>query len=78
MTTMLRELSDTARRVKFPLAFTYLAGLQFDQPTWVAYALGMTQIVRQDSASGLLAGDVRRHFDQVLTKLNSPNPFGSN
>lgn len=62
-------LSDTARRTKFPLTYTYVAGLLFDRPEWAAYTLGMTEIVRQGSAGELLQGDVRRHFDRVLLKL---------
>lgn len=79
MTMMItQELSDTARRSKFPLAYTYLAGLEFKHPSWVAYALGMTQIVRTGAANALLQGDVRRHFDRCLIRLGSPEPYGDN
>lgn len=63
------SLSDMARRSKFPLAYTWLAGDTFDHPEWSAYATGMTQLVRQNMYGGHLKYDVRRHFDQVLLKL---------
>lgn len=79
MTMMTQQgLSDVARRSKFPLAYTYLAGMEFGHPEWCAYAMGMSTLVRQNMHTPLLKDDVRLVFDRALTTLTSAQPYGDN
>lgn len=65
----LQGLSSTARRCKFPLTYTYLAGLDFDRRLWTTYAHNIISLIMRGATNPLLANDVRRNFDSVLSDL---------